>query len=60
MNRKQFLQNGVIIGGATILPTNSLLAATVRENGIDKSSHSCALNSVVDDNVVLSLVLSPE
>lgn len=36
MDRKQFLQNSLIIGSATILPTNSMLAANVSENGIDK------------------------
>jgi len=36
MNRKKFLQNSLIIGGATVLPGNSLLAANASENGIDK------------------------
>ncbi|MBI3258501.1 MAG: superoxide dismutase [Ignavibacteriae bacterium] len=36
MNRKEFLQNGLILGGATILPTNSLFASSVTEGGIDK------------------------
>ncbi len=36
MNRKEFLQNSLILGGATILPINSILAASVNENGIDK------------------------
>ncbi|MFI5141819.1 MAG: hypothetical protein ACHQII_05640 [Bacteroidia bacterium] len=36
MDRKQFLRNSLIIGGATILPTNSLLAQTISEKGIDK------------------------
>jgi len=36
MNRKKFLQNNLIIGGATVLPVNSLLAANTSENGIDK------------------------
>lgn len=36
MDRKDFLRNTLIISGATILPTNSLLAQTVSENGIDK------------------------
>lgn len=36
MNRKQFLQNSLIIGGASILPSNSLLAASVAENKIDR------------------------
>jgi len=36
MDRKEFLKNSLIIGGATILPTNSILAASVSENGMDK------------------------
>jgi superoxide dismutase, Fe-Mn family len=36
MNRKEFLQNSLIIGGATILPTSSLLAANTQLNGLDK------------------------
>src|SRR5665647_906709 len=36
MDRKQFLQSSLILGGATVLPANSLLAASVSENGIDK------------------------
>jgi Fe-Mn family superoxide dismutase len=36
MNRKDFIQNSLIIGGATILPVNSFLAASVSQNGIDK------------------------
>ena len=36
MDRKQFIHNSLIIGGATILPANSMLAASVSENGIDK------------------------
>jgi len=36
MNRKQFLQNSLIIGGASILPSNSLLAGSVTEGGIEK------------------------
>jgi Fe-Mn family superoxide dismutase len=41
MNRNEFLRNSLIIGGATILPANSLLAESVKEGGIDK---------LVDDN----------
>jgi superoxide dismutase, Fe-Mn family len=41
MNRKEFLKNSLIIGGATILPSNSLLAESINENGMDK---------LVDDN----------
>ncbi|MDO9186223.1 MAG: superoxide dismutase [Bacteroidia bacterium] len=36
MDRKEFLRNSLIIGGAAILPTNSLLAQNISENGIDK------------------------
>ena len=36
MDRKEFLKNSLILGGATILPGNSLLAASVTEGGIDK------------------------
>ncbi len=36
MKRKEFIQNGLIIGGATILPSNSVLASGVNESGIDK------------------------
>jgi len=36
MDRKQFFQNSLIVGGATILPSNSLFAASVNEGGIDK------------------------
>lgn len=36
MNRKQFLQNSLIIGGTTILPTNSILDRSINDGGIDK------------------------
>ncbi len=36
MNRKEFLQNSMILGGATILPSNSLFAASVIDSGMDK------------------------
>ena len=36
MNRKQFFQSSLILGGATILPSNSLFAASVNEGGLDK------------------------
>jgi len=36
MERKEFLRNSLILGGATILPSNSLFAASVTEGGIDK------------------------
>ena len=36
MNRKDFLQNSLILGGATILPNNSIFAASFTEGGIDK------------------------
>ena len=41
MDRKQFLQNSLIIGGATILPSNSIFGNAITEGGIDK---------LVDDN----------
>lgn len=36
MNRKEFLQNSVILGSAAILPNNSILAANTELNGMDK------------------------
>lgn len=36
MNRKEFLQNSLILGGASILPNNSVLAANTALNGLDK------------------------
>src|SRR6185369_6761870 len=36
MNRKEFLQNSLILGGATLLPANSILANNVTQNGIDR------------------------
>jgi superoxide dismutase, Fe-Mn family len=36
MNRKDFLKAGGIIGAATLLPSNSLLAANISMNGIDQ------------------------
>jgi superoxide dismutase, Fe-Mn family len=36
MNRKDFLQNSLIIGGATILPNNSVFATSLTEGGMDK------------------------
>jgi superoxide dismutase, Fe-Mn family len=36
MNRKDFLKNSLIIGSASVLPTGSLLAASVSESGMDK------------------------
>src|SRR5436190_14308575 len=36
MDRKEFLKNSLIIGGATILPSNSLLATSIEENKMDK------------------------
>ncbi len=36
MNRKQFLQNSLILGGASLLPANSAFAAGVEVNGIDR------------------------
>ena len=36
MERKDFLQNSLIIAGATILPTNSLFAESIKESSVDK------------------------
>ena len=36
MNRKDFLQNSLILSGASLLPNNSVFAAAVTEGGIDK------------------------
>jgi Fe-Mn family superoxide dismutase len=36
MNRKQFLQNSLILGGASILQANTLFAASVNEGNIDR------------------------
>ena len=36
MDRKTFLQNTLILGGASILPTNSVLAVNTEQNGLDK------------------------
>ncbi|MBK9983390.1 MAG: superoxide dismutase [Saprospiraceae bacterium] len=36
MDRKDFLKNTLIIGGASMLPSNSIFAASVTEGGIDK------------------------
>jgi Fe-Mn family superoxide dismutase len=36
MDRKDFIRNAAIIGGAALLPANSVLAQNVNENGIDK------------------------
>ncbi|MGZ3920738.1 MAG: superoxide dismutase, partial [Bacteroidia bacterium] len=36
MDRKKFLKITAILGGATLLPSNSLLAANLEGNGIDK------------------------
>jgi Fe-Mn family superoxide dismutase len=41
MDRKEFLKTATILGAATLLPSNSLLAANLNENGIDK---------IVDEN----------
>jgi Fe-Mn family superoxide dismutase len=35
MDRKQFLQNSLIVGGSSILPANSAFAASVNEGAID-------------------------
>ena len=36
MDRNEFFRSSMIIGGATILPTNSLFSQNILENGIDK------------------------
>jgi superoxide dismutase, Fe-Mn family len=36
MNRKDFLQNSLILGSAAILPNNSVFAASLTEGGMDK------------------------
>src|SRR6266478_9365461 len=36
MDRKKFLQNSLILGGATLLPSNSLFAASLSDAGNDK------------------------
>jgi len=36
MNRKQFIQGSLIMGGATILPSSSVFAASVKEGSIDQ------------------------
>jgi Fe-Mn family superoxide dismutase len=36
MTRKEFFQNSLILGGATILPTKGVLAANNAQNGLDK------------------------
>jgi Fe-Mn family superoxide dismutase len=36
MNREDFIKNSLIIGGATILASNSVLAQSISQNGLDK------------------------
>jgi len=36
MNRKEFIRNSAILGGATILPINNVFSQNLTENGIDK------------------------
>lgn len=36
MDRKQFLQNSIILGGASIMPTNSVFTQSLDQNGLDK------------------------
>lgn len=36
MDRKDFLKTSAIMGGAALLPSNSLLEANLSDNGIDK------------------------
>lgn len=35
MNRKDFLKSGLILGGATLLPTNSVFSQSLIENKTD-------------------------
>ena len=37
MDRKEFLRNTAILGGATILPMNNVFSQNVTENGIGKN-----------------------
>src|SRR5258708_30480154 len=36
MNRKSFLQNSLVLGGASLLPVNSIFSQSLKENGMDK------------------------
>lgn len=36
MNRKEFFQNSLILGGASILPINSVFTQSLNQNGLDK------------------------
>ncbi len=36
MDRKQFLQGGLVLGGASLLPANSLFAASLAEGNMDR------------------------
>ncbi len=36
MNRKLFLQNSLVLGGASLLPINSVFSQSVKESGMDK------------------------
>lgn len=36
MNRKDFLRNSAILGGASILPVNNVFSQNITENGMDK------------------------
>ena len=36
MNRKEFMQNSLILGGVSILPVNGVLATNTALNGMDK------------------------
>ena len=36
MDRKEFLSTSAILAGATILPSNSVFAENINNNGIDK------------------------
>jgi Fe-Mn family superoxide dismutase len=36
MNRKSFLQNSMVLGGASLLPVNSVFAQSLKDGGMDK------------------------
>lgn len=36
MNRNEFLRNSMILGGATLLPTNNVFSQNLKETGMDK------------------------
>lgn len=36
MNRKEFLRSSAILGGATILPTESVFTESLKKSGMDR------------------------